>query len=50
MKVNKKMHSLALVLMALILFFILVSSTASAITYDNSPPTVNINLIASHGS
>ena len=50
MKTNEKLHSVALVSAALILFLILVSSTASAATVENASLTINETRITTSGS
>ncbi|MDR7665166.1 PKD domain-containing protein [Methanosarcina sp. Z-7115] len=50
MKINKKLHSLALASSALVLFLILVSSTVSAATEQTASLTINETRITTSGS
>ena len=49
MKTNRKLHSAALASAALILFLILVSSTASAATEQSASPKITITQITTSG-
>ncbi len=49
MKTNRKLHSAALASAALILFLILVSSTASAATVQSASPKITITQITTSG-
>jgi beta propeller repeat protein len=50
MKINKKLHSVALASSALVLFLILISSTALAVTEQSASLTINKTRITTSGS